>query len=169
MNTRQIVIIASILFLNAGLTWATDYKEWIPYFPDELDGLKAQSKKDGMNMEMDGQQTSSLTVTYSEGVKQTKVSIMHSGDSGMIEAQRSMGAMTLETPEFVMKPIEIEGYKGFYQDDKKSKRVQIMLFFNDNSLLIFEADGGKDKKHYAGLVKKINLKKINSTLKEKES
>ncbi|WP_455220895.1 hypothetical protein [Kaarinaea lacus] len=167
MNTRQLVFLAFIVFFaHVGISWAVDYKEWIPFIPDEMDGLKAQSKKDGMNMEMDGQKTSSLTVTYSEGVKQSKVSVMYSGDPGMIEAQRSMGSMSLETPEFVMKPIEIEGFKGSYHDDKKSKRVQIMLFFNDNALLIFEADGGKDEKHYAGLVKKINLKKIYSTLKQ---
>lgn len=163
MNSKQLLFCALVLFFHVGTSWAVDYKEWIPYIPDEMDGLKAEPRKDGMNMEMGGQKTSSLTVTYVDGAKQSKVSIMHSGDPGMVEGQRAIGSMSMETPDFVMKPVEIEGFKGSYHDDKQSKRVQIMLFLSDNALLIFDADGGKDEKHYTGLVKKINLKKISAT------
>jgi hypothetical protein len=164
MRMRKPVLATIILFfISAGNSWAVDYKDWIPYFPDELEGLKAQPKKDGVNLDMAGQKTSSLSVTYSDGAKQFKVSVAHFSEPELIGSQRAMATMSIETPELVMKPIEIKGFKGSYHDDKKSKRVLIMLFFNDNAVLHFEADGGKDEKHYVDLIKKIKLKKINAT------
>lgn len=162
MNKIGLVLILGSLFLN-GIAFAADYKAWIPHFPDELDGLKATSRGDGMNMNVGDENSSTFTKTYGADEKEIAIIIMYTSSGQDVQAQQGMGKMSFETDEFAMKAIQVQGFEGFYQNDKADNRVTISLFMQNKATLSFTAPGGKPEKHYIDLLAQINLKKIAET------
>ena len=162
MKKIQLWTILGCLLLN-GFAFAADYKDWIPHFPNELDGLKEVSKGDGINMSSGNETSTTFTKSYGTGDKEIGIVITYSSGGNEAGTQQGMANMSFETDELVMKSIKVQGFEGIYQNDKVSNSVSISLFMRGKAMLAFSAPGGKPQKHYIDLLDKINLKKIAET------
>jgi len=163
MIRRNINIIVLILFLVPNLSWAADYKQWIPYIPDKLGGLKDSSEANGMNMNSGGTTMSKLDKLYKEGNKEITLTISYvkrNDDPG--SNTKPQEPMSMELGPIVMKTIKIQGFDAIYQYDKQEKNALITLQLGPEATVLLTASGiGKEsEKYYTGLFDDINLKKI---------
>ena len=161
MQLKKFVIINMVLFLASGISWAADYKDWLAHIPDELDGVKATSRGDGINLNTGDMKMSSLVKTYGDGDKQMDIVIMSESSGEQVQAQKAMRQIKMETDDYVNKSIKIQGFDAIYQDDKTTNSVNIIVLLNDSTMLTFGANGGKSEKHYIDLLDEVNLKKIS--------
>ena len=164
MKKSKLIIFTLSLFILPTMAFSADYKKWIPHLPDKLDGMKATSKGEGMNMDMGDVKMSNLEKEYGTGKRQIKIMIVYDNSGQQNQAMDPMAKMNMESDQGVNRSIKIQGYDAFYQYDKGNNSVWVVVFLNDKAMLNFYAPGGKTQKHYTKLVNKIKLKKLAATL-----
>jgi hypothetical protein len=163
MFFRKQVVLALIILITPGLSWAADYKDWLPHIPDKLGGLKATSEGDGMNMSSGGSAMSTLNKTYGSGNKEINISISYLHDSKrQTQALEPVEQMSMEMGGMVMKTIKIQGFDAVYQYIKAEKNSLITVNLKADATFILASSGigAKGEKYYIGLFENINLKKI---------
>lgn len=164
MRQKILITLTFVLFLTPGLSWALDYKDWLPLLPDEIGGLKTKSKDNGVNIKAGGTSMSSLTVTYGEGDKQIDISITAEASGVPNKSVQAKEQIVVKTEDFVQKLINIQGFVGMYMYNKSAKNHILRVSLNSKSAFTFMANGYEGEKYFFSLVDKINLKKISATL-----
>ncbi|MFV1985543.1 MAG: hypothetical protein ACC657_18485 [Thiohalomonadales bacterium] len=163
MRQKIRIILTFVIFLAPGLSWALDYKDWLPLLPDEIGGLKTKAKDSGVNINAGGTIMSILTITYGEGDKKIDISITAEASGIPNKSAQTKERTIMETEDFVQKIIIIQGFIGLYMNNKSAKNHIIKINLNSKSTFTFMADGYEEEKYILGLVNKINLKKIYAT------
>jgi len=164
MRQKILITLTFVLFLTPGLSWALDYKDWLPLLPDEIGGLKTKSKDNGVNINAGGVIMSSLTITYGEGDKKIDISISAEASGEPIKSGPAKEQVVVETKDFVQKVIKVQGFVGMYMNNKSAKNQLLRVSLNSKAAFTFMANGYEGEKYFLGLVNKINLKKISATL-----
>lgn len=167
MFLRRQAVLTLAIFLGPGLSWAADYKDWLPYIPNQLDGLKAETKGQGMNMNTGNGSMSKFDQMYRSGKKQITISITHTqNSSGQTPSEKPREQLNMETSEVLMKTIKINGFDAFYTYNKGDNNVLIYVYLKGEAMMMFTSTGigVKGDQYYIDLISKFNLKKINATL-----
>jgi len=161
-----VLILCTLGMLAISATgWAADYKDWIPCFPDHLDGLKAESKGAGMNMNSNGGSMSTFNISYGSGDKGISINITHSQkDPDQAENKKPEPPVEMEMGGVLMKTVKIQGFDAFYQYVKDEHIATISLRFKTNTTFILTSSIAKGEKHDIGLFSNIDLKRIYASL-----
>jgi len=162
MFYRKLAVLTLALFLAPGFSSAADYKDWLPYLPDKLDGLKATSAGDGANL---SGVMSTYARTYGSGEKKIEVTIMYYSAQTETETEEPVEETIMETPEMVVKTVKIQDFYATYSYTAFNDEAVIQIFPKGSATFMLTASGGgaKGDKHYLGLFKNIDLKKIVAT------
>ena len=160
MQLKKLVLFAMVCFLIPALSSAADYKKWIPHLPDTLDGMKATSTGEGMNMDMGDVKMSNFERKYGSGKNQITIMIVYDNSGQQNQALVPMTKLNMESNQGVNKTFKSQGLDAFYQYDKGNNSVWVVVFLSEKATLNFYAPGGKPQKHYTNVVNQIKLKKI---------
>lgn len=170
MPGNRLLLLTLALLIAPALSWSSDYKEWLPYVPDKLDGLKATSspQAEGGNMSSGGSDISTFERVYGEGNKEIRFSILYGSSTGgdqQATEQDSGGPMSMELPGMVMKTVSIQGFHAMYTYLNETDEATIQLYLKGKAMVTLTSKGVGNKgiKHYVGLFDSINLKKIAAT------
>jgi len=168
MCKKILTVLTFVLTLMPGILWAADYKDWLPYLPDKLDGLKATSKGEGVNINADELSVSSLSKIYGGGDKKITISIMHDAGQQNTPLTEFVEKTIMETKDLIYKTVKLQGFGAIFQYNKNGNDVIaiITVSLKSASVVTIAIIDNKDQgeKHYIGLVNRIDLKKIYATL-----
>ena len=152
-----------VLLLTPCVSWAVDYKDWLPLIPDTLDGLTVSAKDEGENLDLGVMNMSNFSRQYGEGDKQINISIMYESSGEQIKAQNARTQKNIKLAELVQKRITIQGFESVYDHNKSVPYQRITVFLNDKAVISFGVFGLNEEKHFFELANKINFRKINDT------
>jgi hypothetical protein len=162
----KIIVMATCLLLVSVWVDATDYKGWLPLIPETLGTLAKSGDPDGINMEMSGQSWSSLQQNYTDNSnKKASLTIV----SGIIAPQaqtfQAMSQMQMETPDQIIKTINVSGYKAVFQLNKTNRKGGLMISLGEQTLVVIEGEPITNEGELTGLAKEVPLKEITTQAK----
>lgn len=154
MSHKKLVLLTLVFFLAPTMSWAVDYKKWLPYIPQQLDKFKAIEKAEGLD-----QSTASRKYVYKDN--EINLTISYDSEATSVNTAKSMmPAENMDNEYGVYKRFEVQGFKGIYLNDKGSNSVTIMVIITDKTLLSLNTAGGKKMNYYVQLLNIFDLKKM---------
>jgi hypothetical protein len=164
---RKISLLALCLVLFSVTAAASDYKAWIPLLPDTLAGLSRSDKPDGINTEMSGKKWSSLHQQYpaDKGEKAIELTIVGGEGSPHLAQFQMMSSMKMETEDQIVKTVNVLGYKGLLNIEKKGKGATLMISLSDEMMVVIAADAIKSEAEALKLAEQLPLAKFAAQAK----
>jgi len=166
MRKLSAFLALSLLFfsLTAG---ASDYKGWIPLLPDSLGGMGRSGEPEGVNMEMGDQKWSSLHQEYStgDGKKSIELTVVGGKGAPQLTNFQMMSTMKMETEDQIAKTVNVSGYKGFLNLEKKEKSGILMISLSEEMLVVIEAEPITTEKEVLKLAEQLPLAKFAAQAK----
>jgi len=151
MGRLSVILALCFLFLPA-VAGALDYKTWFPLLPQKLGSMDRSGEPDGMNMDMGGQQWSSVHQSYAcrDGKTSADLTIIAGKAAPQAQAFRAMANMNMETEDQVMKTVDVAGHKGMLTLDKKDKSGTLMIPLKNDTVVVLHLEpvsGDKEIMH----------------------
>ena len=139
---RLSVVLALCFLLLPAITGALDYKTWFPILPQRLGSLQTSGEPDGMNMDMGGQQWSSVHQAYAsqDGKTSAELTIMAGKAAPQAQAWQGMATMNMETEEQIMKTVDVAGHKGMLTLDKKDKTATLIIPLKNETVVVLHLE-----------------------------
>jgi hypothetical protein len=159
---RLSMILALGFLLLPAVSGALDYKTWIPILPQRLGSLQTSGEPDGMNMDMGGQQWSSVHQRYAsqDGKMSAELTIMAGKAAPQARAAQAMTNMNMETEDQVMKTVDIGAHKGMLTLDKKEKTGTLMIPLKNEAVVVFHLEPASGETEIMQLGQLLPLAKI---------
>jgi len=165
MQQKALSIFIIVLLFLPSLSWAVDYKDWLPYVPAKLDGLQKTPNGGGSNINMSGMVMSNYEAGYGIESTDIKLNITYDKSGASVEPYSGAVSLNLESPGFINKKVVIQGFDCVYQNTDNPSTASIAVILKNNTVLsVIFSDNSKSEQHYIDVVNTINLKKINGTL-----
>ena len=162
----KIILMAICLSLISVRVDATDYKGWLPLIPTTLGNLVKSGDPDGINMEMSGQSWSSLQQNYTDNSnKRASLTIVSGVIAPQAKAFQAMSQMQMETPDQIIKTINISGYKAVIQLNKANRNGGLMISLGEQTLVVIEGEPITNEGELTGLAREVPLKEIATQAK----
>ena len=162
----KIILMATCMLLVSVWVDATDYKGWLPLIPQTLGGLAKSGDPDGINMEMSGQSWSSLQQNYTDNAnKRASLTIVSGVIAPQAQAFQAMSQMHMETPDQIIKTVNVSGYKAVFQLNKVNRKGGLMISLGEQTLVIIEGEPVTTEEELTGLAKEVPLKEISTQVK----
>lgn len=162
----KIILMATCLLLVSVWVDATDYKGWLPFIPETLSNLAKSGDPDGINMEMSGQSWSSLQQNYTDNSeKRASLTIVSGVIAPQAQAFQAMSQMHMETPDQIVKTINVSGYKAVFQLNKANGNGGLMISLGEQTLVVIEAKPITNEGELTALAKDVPLKEIATQTK----
>ena len=162
----KIILMATCLLLVSVWVDATDYKGWLPLIPETLGNLVKSGDPDGINMEMSGQSWSSLQQNYTDNSeKRASLTIVSGVIAPQAQAFQAMSQMHMETPDQIVKTINVSGYKAVFQLNKANGNGGLMISLGEQTLVVIEAKPITNEAELTALAKDVPLKEIATRAK----
>jgi len=158
MSHMKIILLILVIFMIPGFSYAADYNDWLPFIPDQIEGLKPIDEQ-GYSKNL-----STVTKTFGIGDKQIKFVITSDSTGVTTDAVKEMMELDMDFEGGTYKPVKIQGFSGSYSYEKSTKNVMIMVILKEKTLVTFHTNGNKKMEYYIKLLNTINLKKIADTL-----
>jgi hypothetical protein len=161
MRRLSVVLALCFLFLPE-VAGALDYKTWFPILPQRLGSLQTSGEPDGMNMDMGGQQWSSVHQAYASQDKKTsaELTIMAGKAAPQAQAWQAMASMNMETEEQIMKTVDVGGYKGMLTLDKKDKTGTLMIPLKNDTVVVLHLEPASGETEIMQLGQQLPLAQI---------
>ncbi len=139
---RLSVVLALCFLLLPEVAGAFDYKTWFPILPQRLGSLQTSGEPDGMNMDMGGQQWSSVHQAYAsqDGKTSAELTIMAGKAAPQAQAWQAMANMNMETEDQMMKTVDVAGHKGMLTLDKKDKTGTLMIPLKNDTVVVLHLE-----------------------------
>jgi len=146
---------------------ASDYKAWVPLLPDTLAGLSQSGKPDGINMETSGKKWSSLHQRYSadKGEKAIELTIVAGEGAPYLAQFQMMSSVKMETEDQIVKTVNVSGYKGLLNLEKREKSATLMISLNEEMLVVIAAKAVKSEAEALKLGEQLPLAKFAAQAK----
>ena len=159
---RLSVVLALCFLLLPAITGALDYKTWFPILPQRLGGLQRSGEPDGMNMDMGGQQWSSVHQAYvsQDGKTSAELTIMAGKAAPQAQAWQAMASMNMETEDQMMKTVDVAGHKGMLTLDKKDKTGTLMIPLKDDTVVVLHLEPAPGETEIMQLGQQLPLAQI---------
>ena len=162
----KIILLATCLLLVSVWVDATDYKSWLPLIPETLGNLAKSGDPDGINMEMSGQSWSSLQQNYTDSSKKrASLTIVSGVIAPQAQAFQAMSQMHMETPDQIVKTINVSGYKAVFQLNKANRNGGLMISLGEQTLVVIEGNPITNEGELTALAKDVPLKEIATQTK----
>lgn len=162
----KIILMAICLLLVSVRVDATDYKGWLPLIPATLGNLVKSGDPDGINMEMSGQSWSSLQQNYTDNTnKRASLTIVSGVIAPQAQAFQAMSQMQMETPDQIIKTINVSGYKAVFQLNKANRNGGLMISLGKQTLVVLEGEPIANEDELTALAKEVPLKEIATQAK----
>jgi hypothetical protein len=162
----KIILMATCLLLVSVWVDATDYKGWLPLIPETLGNLAKSGDPDGINMEMSGQSWSSLQQNYTDNSeKRASLTIVSGVIAPQAQAFQAMSQMHMETPDQIVKTINVSGYKAVFQLNKANGNGGLMISLGEQTLVVIEGKPITNEGELTALAKDVPLKEIATRAK----
>lgn len=163
----RIVLVSVCLLLISVTASASDYKDWIPLLPETVGEMQRSGKPDGMNMEMGGEKWSSLHQNYSadNGEKSVELTIVEGKGAPPLANFQMMSAMKMETEDQIVKTLDVFGYKGLFNLEKKKKSGTLMISLSEEMLVVLEAEPITKEEEILKLAEQLPLAKFAAQTK----
>ncbi len=162
----KIILLTTCLLLASVRVDATDYKGWLPLIPPTLGGLAKSGDPDGINMEMSGQSWSSLQQNYTDNSnKRASLTIVSGVIAPQAQAFQAMSQMQMETPDQIIKTVDVSGYKAVLQLSKANKSGSLMISLGEQTLVVIEGEPITNESELSGLAKEVPFKEIAAQAK----
>ncbi len=141
MRRLSVVLALCFLFLPA-VAGALDYKTWFPLLPQRLGSMQRSGEPDGMNMDMGGQQWSSVHQAYAsrDGKTSAELTIIAGKAAPQAQAFQAMANMNMETEDQVMKTVDVSGHKGMLNLDKRNKNGTLMIPLKNDTVVVLNLE-----------------------------
>ena len=141
MRRLSVVLVLCFLFLPE-VAGALDYKAWFPILPQKLGSMQTSGEPDGMNMNMGGQQWSSVHQAYAshDGKTSAELTIMAGKAAPQAQAWQAMADMNMETEDQIMKTVDVGGYKGMLTLNKKDKTGTLMIPLKNDTVVVLHLE-----------------------------
>jgi hypothetical protein len=141
MRRLSVVLALCFLFLPA-VAGALDYKTWFPLLPQKLGSMQTSGEPDGMNMDMGGQQWSSVHQAYAsrDGKMSAELTIIAGKAAPQAQAFQAMANMNMETEDQVMKTVDVAGHRGMLTLDKKDKSGTLMIPLKNDTVVVLHLE-----------------------------
>ena len=163
------VVFALCLLLFPVSAEAIDYKGWIPLLPAALGGNARSGEPDGMNMEMGAHRWGSLNQKYAseDGKKSVELSIMAGMGAPQVQGYQAMAGMNMqmETGDEIIKTITVSGHKAMLTLDKKDKTGTLVIYLENYTVVVLQADPATEEAHLTQLVQQLPLDKFAAAAK----
>jgi hypothetical protein len=161
MRRLSVVLALCFLFLPE-VAGALDYKTWFPILPQRLGSLQTSGEPDGMNMDMGGQQWSSVHQAYAsqDGKTSAELTIMAGKTAPQAQAWQAMANMNMETEEQIMKTVDVGGYKGMLTLDKKDKTGTLMIPLKNDTVVVLHLEPASGETEIMQLGQQLPLAQI---------
>jgi hypothetical protein len=129
--------------------------------------MSRESEPDGMNMEMQGKAWASVSQEYQDSKSERSVTLVLIAGSAapQIEGFKNMPKATMETGDMIWKSVEIGGYQGILQIEKKEHSATVMIGVDDQSLVMINCTEMSDEKEVLALAKELPLSKFAARMK----
>lgn len=139
---RLSVALALCFLLLPEVAGALDYKTWFPILPQRLGSLQTSVEPEGMNMDMGGQQWSSVHQAYAsqDGKTSAELTIMAGKAAPQAQAWQAMANMNMETEDQMMKTVDVAGHKGMLTLDKKDKTGTLMIPLKNDTVVVLHLE-----------------------------
>lgn len=162
----KIILMATCFLLVSVWVDATDYKGWLPLIPETLGNLAKSGDPDGINMEMSGQSWSSLQQNYTDNSeKRASLTIVSGVIAPQAQAFQAMSQMHMETPDQIVKTINVSGYKAVFQLNKANGNGGLMISLGEQTLVVIEGKPITNEGELTALAKDVPLKEIATRAK----
>jgi hypothetical protein len=141
MRRLSVFMALCFLFLPQ-VAGALDYKAWFPILPQSLGSMQTSGEPDGINMDMGGQQWSSVHQAYAsqDGKTSAELTIMAGKAAPEAQAWQAMAKMNMETEEQMMKTVDVGGHKGMLTLDKKDKTGTLMIPLKNDTVVVLHLE-----------------------------
>ncbi len=167
MIKKVSVVVALCLFLMPSIAGAIDYKVWIPLLPRTLGGMAPSGKPDGMDMNMGGQQWSTLNQEYTsrDGKKTAQLTVVAGMMAPLVQGFQSMTAMNMnmDTNEQLLKIVTVSGKKGMITWDKLEKTGTLTIAVKQDMMVALTLEPTIKASELTTLAKQVPLSKFASS------
>jgi len=166
MRRLSVVLALCFLFLPA-LAGALDYKTWFPLLPQRLGSMERSGEPDGMNMDMGGQQWSSVHQAYAsrDGKTSAELTIIAGKAAPQAQAFQAMANMNMETEDQVMKTVDVAGHKGMLNLEKRNKNGTLMIPLKNDTVVVLHLEPVSGEKEIMHLGQQLPLAEIAAKAK----
>jgi len=164
---RLSVVLALCFLLLPAVAGALDYKAWFPILPQKLGSMQISGEPDGMNMDMGGQQWSSVHQAYAsqDGKTSAELTIMAGKAAPQAQAFRAMASMNMETEDQIMKTVDVAGHKGMLTLDKKDKSGTLMIPLENDTIVVLNLEPASGEKEIMHLGQQLPLSQLAAKAK----
>lgn len=167
MRVKSLILFISLCFLLASATvGAANYKNWMPFLPQSIDGMSKSAEPRGINMQSSDQSWSMLNQKYTgEDQDRVTLTIVKGSVSPHMREFQSMEKFNMESGKEMVRSLEVSGYKAIVRLDKKNQNGILGIMVNQNSLVVIKADPAASEDRMVSLAKELPLEKIGEALR----
>lgn len=152
-----------VLLVGIQTAVAAGYRDYQDTLPAVLDGLERSGEPEGVNTESGGEQWSSLQQDYAnEAGDGATVNIITGTKTSAYRQFRQMTEIHMETPENLVKSVEVSGYQGVIDLKKTRQRGTVALFLGPETLVVIEADPVASEQELVSLAGDVPLGEIEA-------
>jgi hypothetical protein len=161
MRRLSVFMALCFLFLPE-VAGALDYKAWFPILPQKLGSMQTSGEPDGMNMDMGGQQWSSVHQAYAsqDGKTSAELTIMAGKAAPQAQAWQAMANMNMETEEQIMKTVDVDGHRSMLTLDKKDKSGTLMIPLKNDTMVVLHLEPASGETEIMQLGQQLPLAQI---------
>jgi hypothetical protein len=120
-----------------------------------------------MNMDMGGQQWSSVHQAYAsqDGKTSAELTIMAGKAAPQAQAFRAMASMNMETEDQIMKTVDVAGHRSMLTLDKKDKSGTLMIPLENDTIVVLNLEPASGEKEIMHLGQQLPLSQFAAKAK----
>ncbi len=157
MRLQPVTVLISILCLvfMATMTYAGDYKDWIPLLPDSFNGLKQSGDPYGLNTQSESESWTGLQQDYSNGSDKIQLTIVSGSSAPQVQQFDGMKGVSYEDGEKVLETDEISGNDAIFEVYKDGKKGSVLVAIGQETVIIISSDSVGSKENLISYVNKV--------------